>query len=852
MPRQVLLGCFLLAVLPSLLAAQGRPGAPLRQAAAPQESSRQGQTEVAAQVAKILEANCASCHGAGVRVSNLDLRTKDTALQGGTHGPALVPGKPEESRLYRRVAGLEQPSMPPGKSLPADQVKLLAAWIAAGAPAFPSIVIADEAAQRALAKAEERPITPQERNWWSFKRPVRPALPQVSGMPANANPIDLFLHETYKKRGLQPAGPATRQALVRRAYLDLTGLPPTPAEVAAFVNDSRPDAWPRLVDQLLASPRYGERWGRHWLDIVRYSDSGGFEYDRDWPNAYRYRDYVVQSLNQDKPYDRFLQEQIAGDELFPNDPQAWVATSFLRLGPENNIKTEQTRMDELDDLIVTTSNGFLGLTVGCARCHNHKFDPIPQRDYYRMQAVYFPTKAWDRPLVTAEEEARHKQKVAAFEGLLKPLQEKLKELDKPFKDALIARKKQALPEYMRQALATPEAQRTEGQKLNVEQIEKTLSNIAADEYLPDMPADVKQQRRDLVAQIAETEKLRPAQLPAAMTVKEPGRTPPPSHFLHRGSTGSKGSVMQAGALSVTQEEELSFPPAPEGATSSFRRAGFAKWLTAPENPLTARVIVNRIWQNHFGEGIVRTPSNFGKMGERPTHPQLLDWLATELVANGWRLKQLHRLMMTSQAYQMASDDTEENRKIDPENRYFWRMPRRRLEGEAIRDSILSVAGTLDGAIGGPSVFPYIDPALYASSSKRTWNGRPQNDPSTNRRSIYVHSKRSIPLPLLEVFDKPDTITSCARRNRSTIAPQALILMNNEFVGAQARHFAQRLEREAGADVERQLELAYQLALARAPSASERERGKAFLLSGPHGLVDFCQALFNINEFVYLP
>jgi hypothetical protein len=337
-----------------------------------------------------------------------------------------------------------------------------------------------------------------------------------------------------------------------------------------------------------------------------------------------------------------------------------------------------------------------------------------------------------------------------------------------------------------------------------------------------------------------------------MSVTEPGPNAPPSYFLYRGSPGGKGSVMQPGVLTVASRSEWPFPPAPEDSRTSWRRRGFAEWLASKDNPLTARVMVNRIWQHHFGEGIVRTPSNFGKTGEAPAHPQLLDWLATEFMQQGWSIKAMHRLIMNSETYQMVSDDNPAGLKVDRDNKLLWRMPRRRLEGEAIRDSILAVAGNLDRTVGGPAVHPYIDPALFQSSSKRTWHGKPDSDPSTWRRSVYVFSKRSIPLPMLEVFDKPDSVASCARRNRSTIAPQALILMNNAFVLMEAKKFAERLRKEAGPDPAEQVDLAFQLALSRKPSSKELKESVAFLRTGEQSLLDFSQAMLNLNEFVYIP
>jgi cytochrome c1 len=790
---------------------------------------------------KLIQENCAPCHGATSLVSaELNLTSREHALKGGSRGAAIVPGKALESKVYRFAAHLEEPHMPPNRPLSAAQLKVLKDWIDQGAEWAATGPVSSVEANLALAKLEDRPIKPQERAWWAFKKPVR---------SDKANSVDGFLKAKWTEKGVAPSVRADKRTLVRRAYLDIIGIPPTREQVASFLADSRPNAWEVLVDQLLASPHYGERWARHWMDIARYADSGGYEYDRDRDNAWRYRDYLTRSFNEDKPYDKLLLEQIAGDELWPESHDARIATGFMRLGPENNIKNEQTRLDELDDVVSTTTNSLMALTVGCARCHNHKFDPIPQKDYYRMQAVFYPTKAEEKPLVTDAEIARHEAEAKRIKDLQAPLKKELEALIKPYKDAYIAEKKAALPEYMKTALETPLEKRTEGQKLNAAQIEKTLQGTP--ETLPNrFSASDKKRYDDLNQQVAALDKQKPKPLPTAMSITEKGRVPEPSYFLHRGS--QKGSVMQPGVLSVVQESEWPFPAPPENATTSHRRAGFAKWLVNRENPLTARVMINRVWQHHFGEGLVRTPNNFGKMGERPSHPELLDWLSVEFMENGWHLKPIHRKILLSEAYQMASDDIAANLEKDPENRLLWRMPRRRVEGEIIRDSILAVAGSLDRTVGGEPVFPYIDPSLFQSSSKRTWNGKPDSDPSTWRRSIYVFSKRTIPLPMFEVFDKPDTIGSCARRTRSTVAPQALILMNNSFVAYHAQRFADRIEKESGGNPEKLISLAFEHAYARPPKQSEMERSAKFLAQGKDSLVDFCQALMNSNEFVYIP
>jgi mono/diheme cytochrome c family protein len=801
------------------------------------------------QAQAILKENCHSCHGAAVQMSKLDLRTRRSIMAGGERGPAVEPANLQRSHLFQFVTHAQKPTMPPGTKLSDGEIDILRRWILAGAE-VPAVEVTKEAAdadrQAAMAKLEERPITDAERKFWSFQPPRR-----VEPPSAAQNPVDAFLAANYRKNQLSPSPKADRRVLVRRAYLDLLGLPPTPEEVAAFTDDTRPDAWPRLVDKLLASPHYGERQARFWLDLVRYADSGGFERDTDRPQAWRYRDYVVDSFNTDKPYDRFVREQIAGDEVYPGQPEAMIATGYLRLGAENNIRSERTRMDELDDIVATTSLAYLGLTVGCARCHNHKFDPIPQKDYYQIQSVFFSTKSLDFPLVVNAAVDAHKAEMDRIDGLEAPLKKQRDAVDEPYRKALFAEKLAQMAGYLQTAWRTPADQRTEGQRLNVRQIEETL-HFGEKDLLPRMTEASKEERVELTRRIDELEKSRPAPFPAAMAIGEEGRDPLPSYFLYRGSPDAKGSLMQPGIVSVAWHGTYSYPQPPPTAATSHRRRGFAEWVASEENPLTARVMVNRLWAQHFGEGIVRTPSNFGRMGARPSHPELLDYLATSFMANRWSVKSIHRLIMTSDAYQMASDDIAANVAIDPENRQFWRMPRQRLQAEAVRDQILAVAGTLDRKTGGPCVFPYINPDLFQSSTDRIWKGVSDENPSTWRRSIYVFTKRSIRYPFFEAFDQPDPILSCDRRNRSTIAPQALMLMNNELVLLQSRKLAARVKTEAGDDVAAQITRLYQLALSRPPEEFELSRATNYIKNDPDGLVDFSQMILNLSEFVYRP
>jgi hypothetical protein len=465
-----------------------------------------------------------------------------------------------------------------------------------------------------------------------------------------------------------------------------------------------------------------------------------------------------------------------------------------------------------------------------------------------MQAVFFSTRPREWPLAPQEEVERQRAENRRIDELQAPHKKTKEQLEEPHRKQLFEEKVSQLPEYMQVAWRTPAAQRTEGQRLNARQIERTLT-IAETDIVARMSGGEKTSHEAAVAAIRELEKQRPKPYASAMSISERGREALPSYFLHRGSPSNKGSVMKAGGLTVAGVE---FPEAapPEGAASSWRRRNFAEWVTSPSNPLTPRVMVNRIWQRHFGEGIVRSPSNFGKTGETPTHPELLDWLASEFVRSGWSVKKMDRLLMLSRAYRMSSGDVADNVKKDGDNRWVWRMGRQRLEVETIRDAMLATAGTLDLTMGGEGVLPYIDPALFQASSRRTWNGKPDDDPSTWRRSVYVFSKRTIRYPLFEAFDQPDTILSCARRTRSTTAPQALLLMNNAMVRLQARKFAERLLKEAGDGVEAQVRRGFELALARGPVGGELAESAALVRSSPNGLADFCHGLFNLNEFVY--
>ena len=778
-------------------------------------------------VRPLLEAKCLGCHGVGNRLAGLDLRTREAALKGGTRGAAFVPGKADKSLLMQLVSGNRAPLMPPTGKLPAGEIALLKHWIDNGAT-WPS---------SAITKA-------QPQVWWSFRTPKTPPVPNLHSAWIR-NPIDAFTLAKLQANGLKPSPPAPRRILIRRAYMDLIGLPPTPQEVEAFVSDKSPNAWEKVVDGLLASPRYGERWGRHWLDLARYADSGGFEGDKDRTLAWRYRDYVIDAFNQDKPYNEFLREQIAGDELKTDDPNALIATGYLACGPQDIVENNaRTRANELDDLVATTGSVMLGLTIGCARCHDHKYDPVKQTDYYRLSAIFAPTERREVECAGVEERRVVTEHNAPLEKQLAALRPQVDTLRKQGDDA--AKKAgQAKPDDAQILVALPPKERGQLQAL-----QQQIKGLEA-------------QRMDV---------------PHAQVVMDKGRDFPASHLLLRGDAYHAGDEVKPGFVCSLPDGATDIGSAPVNATTTGRRTALADWLTSPQNPLTARVWVNRVWRQHFGRGLVNTPSNFGLNGELPSHPELLDWLTCHFVGRdegggmrdedgffsslipppsslncAWRLKPLHRLMLLSSTYQQASDMREDGMKADPQDKYYWRMPVRRLEAEPIRDSILMLAGSLNLQMGGPPVYPPIDPSLRADTFQGpNWHDG-EDGPSTWRRSVYVKVKRSTLLPELEVFDCPEITYTVAQRNVTTTPLQALTLLNDPLILRQAGLFAQRLQKECPNNPRQQVERAYQLAFSRLPSAREINLSMAFMQKrGASALPDFCHALFNLNEFVYVP
>ncbi|MBM3811177.1 MAG: DUF1553 domain-containing protein [Acidimicrobiia bacterium] len=727
-------------------------------------------------------------------------------------------------------------------------------------------------------------ITQRDRNWWSFRKLTR----------AENGSVDTFIQATLAAKGLSPAPAADKSTLARRAYLDLTGLPPSPRELDAFLGDTSPGAYSKLIERLLASPHYGERWGRHWLDAARYADSGGYEQDFTYPNAWRYRDYVIRAFNQDKPYDRFIREQIAGDELPGSDYDALIATGFHRVGATVGFREKdnpQYRYTYLDDMIGTTSRVFLGLTVNCARCHDHKFDPVPQRDYYRLMAVFFPYISYDHPLASPDQVAAYESRKAEVQSKIQPLQDKLRAIEEPYRKRAFEQKLNTFPEDIQVAVRTPPEQRTEGQKLLATQV----LTIRPATYRNLMSAGDRAAADSLSKEIRALQNQLPKPLPVAMGIRDgdyrlaplgpgddeaPGKgvksdedehlnetyvpvagkpyNPPKSYFLERGDYLSRAEETGPGFLEVLSDLGIpnAIPPA-DGRISTGRRRALAEWIASPENPLTARVMVNRIWHHHFGRGLVSTPSNFGRLGRPPSHPQLLDWLADEFIKSGWSVKHIHRLIMNSATYRAASAfPSAKALDEDPNNIYLWRFPIRRLEAEAIRDSILAVSGNLNLEAGGPAYFPVVADRVLQSVSKGIWNVA-EDGPAVWRRGVYAYSKRGMKYPMFEVFDQPDPNVTCEMRDTSTVPTQALTLLNNEFVLRQARAFADRVLQLAGPEQSAQVRAAYRIALARDPSAAELSSNVQFLnrrmSSQPalDALTDLCDVMLNLNEFLYI-
>ncbi|HMC65831.1 MAG TPA: DUF1549 and DUF1553 domain-containing protein, partial [Gemmataceae bacterium] len=609
--------------------------------------------------------------------------------------------------------------------------------------------------------ADEYVIPSAKKNHWAWKPPVRHPPPRVKNAAWLRNPIDAFILAKLEAAGVAPAPAASREQLIRRVTFDLIGLPPTPAEIDAFVNDPSPSAWERVIDRLLASPHYGERWGRHWLDVARFAESNGYEFDEPRPDAWRYRDYVIRSFNADKPYDRFINEQFAGDELYPEDPDARIATGFNLLGPDMTDSSDQAqrRQNTLNDMTDTAALAFLGLTVGCARCHDHKFEPIPQTDYYRLQAFFTPAVfRRDVAICSKEERAIHDAQLRRYLSLTQPARDAMTRLETPYRKRLYEAKLARLSDEAQVAHRTVVGKRTGAQE---ELVEKTtrLLGITEAEMVQAMGAKDRTEFRRLEDELRKFDGEKPRPLHVAMALEDRVGPPPKTHLLERGELANPSSEVEPGYPIILRTDHLPVAAnvTPLRPTSTGRRAALANWIASKENPLTSRVLVNRIWQHHFGRGIVPTPNDFGTRGEPPTHPELLDWLATELVASRWSIKHMHRLMLTSATYRQSTRISPEAVSTDPSNALLCRMNRLRLEGEIIRDSLLAVSGRLKGTLGGPGVFPPVP----AEALQGTTAWKVSADPRDHvRRSVYIFARRNLRFPFLEAFDLPDSTLSC--------------------------------------------------------------------------------------------
>ncbi|MDG3003542.1 PSD1 and planctomycete cytochrome C domain-containing protein [Paludisphaera mucosa] len=816
-------------------------------------------------VRPIFKAYCFDCHGGEALKGKLDLRLKRSAAKGGTSGPALVVGNPDESYLLARIQDGE---MPPGeKKVPADRIAVIAAWIAAGAPTL-------------REEPESLPpgpvITAEDRAHWAFQPMRKPTPPAVEGGHART-PIDAFALAKLREKGLDLAPDADRRTLIRRVSFDLAGLPPSWEDTQAFVDDPREDAYERLVDRLLASPQYGERWGRHWLDVAGYADSDGDgSSDTLRPYAYKYRDYVIRSLNADKPLDRFLVEQLAGDELVqrsdgvsPEEIETLSATGFLRMvadGTSNGGGDLPMASNQLvADAMKVVGSTLYGLTIGCAQCHDHRYDPITHEDYYRLRAVFEPAldpAHWRRPgerLVSLYTDA-DRAKAAAVDAEATILQKTVDEKTAKFLAAALEVELKKFPDPMqvklREALNAAADKRTEEQKtLLANNPSLSISAGVLYQYNAQAAEELKKDNEGVAAKRAE----KPAEDFVAVLDEKPG-VRPETRVFHRGDYRQATKLVTPGDLTIASPDGARFEAgdADPKAPSSGRRLAFARHLTDGKHPLLARALANRFWMHHFGRGIVDTPGDFGALGGKPTNPELLDWLASELVDSGWSLKRFHRLILTSTVYRQSSLRDSVRDRLDGDSALLSRFPVRRLEAESLRDAILQVSGRLDRTLYGPSVGVVEDAVGLVNALG-----------DSARRSIYLQVRRSRPVSFLTTFDAPVMAVNCDRRIDATSAPQALMLMNGDFVMKHAELLAARCLAESPGDdaaaSDRRVAAAWRAAYLRPPSDEELAWAREFLVAQRAAvarnpvvkeaeravLADLCQQLFNSNEFLYV-
>jgi hypothetical protein len=746
-------------------------------------SARASEIDFDRQVAPILASRCLECHSGNEPKGKLDLSRAKTALSGGESGAVIVAGEPEKSLLWQRI---EAEEMPPKHPLSAAERGTFKAWIAAGAKWGTDPI--DRFRFTTAARAGY--------DWWSLKPIPVIKPPQVSDAKWVVTPVDRFILQKLEAAGLAPSPEADRRTLIRRLSFDLVGLPPTPEEVHAFLEDKNPHAYERLVDRLLDSPHYGERWARHWLDIIRFAETQGFERNKFRPSAWKYRDFVVEAFNSDLPYDDFIRWQLAGDVLQPEDPLAVVASGFLAMGPYdltayNNGTPDMrafAREEELEAIVGTVCQAFLGLTVNCSRCHDHKFDPITQKEFYQISAALGGTYQGDER-ESLKEAARPAiaERLAALTKEIDALREKERKANEPLRNDLIARRSR-------------------------------LENLAGILYGG----------------------------PAHTTVP---RQPGPWRILARGDFKQPGDVVSPRGIVAVGTVSPDWGLAADSPEAERRKA-LANWIADPKNPLTPRVIVNRLWGYHFGDGLVRTPSDFGFQGGLPSHPELLDWLARQLVhppeGPAWSLKRIQRLIVLSAAYKQQSRFMPQSAAVDRDNRLVWRKPAQRLEAETFCDAVLAVSGDLDPRVGGPG---YRDYTVTSKGDNETYTLFDAVGPPFNRRSLYRTCVRAGTSPLMDTLDCPDPSVATPRRSVTTTPLQALALLNDAFVEHYAERFASRLARECPDDQAAQVGRAYELAFARKPAGDELAFGRDFVAR--HGLLQFCLVLFNASEFLYI-
>ena len=826
------------------------------------------------EVFPILKEHCLKCHGAEEKVKGgLTLTNRKAVLVGGDNGPAFDANDPAKSNLLLAIGYTDETmQMPPKGKLPDRQTAVLTKWVKDGL-AFPADQLDGD-----MAKNPPKPkggvVTEESKRYWAYQPVRRPKVPEITNRKSQiTNPIDNFILAKLEAKGIHTVKPADRVALARRAYYDLWGLPPTPDEIDAFVKDSSPDAWPRLIDKLLADPRYGEKWGRHWLDVVRFAETNGYERDNPKPFAWKYRDYVIRSFNADKPYDQFVKEQVAGDEMPGYNPDAIIATGYYRLGIWDDEPADPllALYDGYDDLVTVAGQGFLGMSLNCARCHDHKVDPIPQADYYRLLAFFRDIRPFSDTRGTMSStnttDISPPEKRKEYEAELKQRQARIDSL---------AKRMAAIENATITKMPAEDQRAAEGvdRPAVLAKVPGLLSGLSKLYYVA-----MKQER------LAVEKKPQPPGREFALSVNNCEVRPPAVNVLLRGNPRSVGKEVKPGFPEVLSIPEPVIPTPQPGAKTSGRRTVLANWIASKDNPLTARVLVNRVWQHHFGRGIVPTSNDFGKLGEQPTHPELLDWLASEFVEPTWRagerkfpgggttsggltspgspwsIKRLHKLIMMSSVYQLASTGDDANLKADPANALYWRFNMRRLTAEEVRDSILTVSGRLNPKRGGPSVYPRLPPEVLAGISypdkEKHWPPSPADE--ANRRSVYVFVKRSLQVPILASHDQADTDSSCPVRYTTTVPTQALGLLNGEFSNEMAASFAKRLVKDSPNDVAAQVRLAIRLTTGRVPAADEVAKDVAFVtaMKDKHRLTDlaaltrYCLLCLNTNEFVYL-